>query len=259
MAQFLRDKKVRAITLTEESVRELCNIFWAKAAIPTQTVNDAEEVKVPVFIIRFDNRGYKVFSTDELIAYWKQAAKVERLVLTTESLDSIRTNRSIGSMVELKLDAGDDNACWLVSSSENKDWMDGSFYAVDDCLQKCKNHSGLVRTPWTPLLIQVLGTVLVLAFSLWQAVQLAPRLNVENPALVGFIVLFFFYLPIWQFLHGITGRAIGALAPNIRFFRPARSLHWFGQFLIGVVVTAGIGLAGNGLVSLFGQLIKASP
>ncbi|KQW60307.1 hypothetical protein [Variovorax sp. Root411] len=259
MAHFLRDKKIRSVTVTEDTVRELCDIFWARTGIPTQTVNQTEEVKAPMFVIRFDNRGYKAYTADDVIGYWKQAAKVERLVLTVESMESIKTNRAAGSFLELKLDAGDDNACWLVSSSESKDWMDGSFSAVDDCLKKCNNHSGVVRTPWTPLLIQVVGTLLVLAFSLWQAVKLAPRLNVDNPALVGFIVLFFFYLPIWQFLHNIAGRAIGAMAPNIKFFRPTRSLHWFGQFLIGVAVTAGIGAAGAGLVSLFGALIKASP
>lgn len=260
MAHYLRDKKIRSVTVTEEAVSELCDIFFARLAIPTVGLSaEAEEKKVAIFVVRFDNRGYKLFSKEDVLAYWKQAAKVERLVLAVEALDSIRTNRQIGSFIELKLDATDDNACWLTSSSDNKDWMDGSFYAVEDCLQRCKNHNGLVRTPWTPLLIQVAGMLLVLAFSLWQAVKLAPRLNVENPALVGFIVLFFFYLPIWGFLHGLAGRAINALAPNIRFFRPTRSLHWFGQLLIGVAVTAVIGLAGTGLVSLFGELIKFTP
>jgi hypothetical protein len=54
-------------------------------------------------------------------------------------------------------------------------------------------------------------------------------------------------------------RRISSLAPNIEFQKASRSLHWFWQLIVGLIVTAALGVASTWLVSLAGVLIKLSP
>ncbi|MDR6453901.1 hypothetical protein [Variovorax paradoxus] len=259
MAHYLRDKKIGSLTITEEDVRELCQVFLRRLVVNSVAAgSDQNEIKVSHFVIRFDNRGYKVYTTEDVITYWRQASKIERIIFATESIQSLNSNRANGSFVELKLDLTDEN-CWMVSSSDDRDWMDGSFNAVEEHLAKCKNRHGLVRTPWTPFIVYVVGQGIMLTFSLWLAVKIAPRLAVDNPVIVGFIILFFLYLPIWNFIHGQTIRLIGQAFPPVKFHKQSRSLHWFGQALVGALVIAALGQAGSWFLSLLGQLIKTTP
>jgi hypothetical protein len=196
MAHYLRDKKLRWLSINEGTVDQLCETFLRRRTQFSAIEGEPDETKLATFVIRFDNRGYKLYAKDQVLAYWRGAAKVERLVFSIDSEASLKSSRQNGSHMELRLDPADDNACWLVSSSDNQDWMDGSYWAIEDCLQNCKNHNGWLRAAWVPLATQVIGTLFVLAFCLWQAVKLAPSLKIESPSLVAFIVLFFFYLPV---------------------------------------------------------------
>ncbi|WP_172705490.1 hypothetical protein [Variovorax paradoxus] len=260
MAHYLRDKRIGSLTITEEDVRELCDIFFQRMNVVSATRDkpNEPEIKGAHFVIRFDNRGYKAYSTDDVLTYWRQATKVERLVFATESFESLNSNRLRGTYVELKLDLADEQ-CWLVSSSDSKEWMDGSFTAIDEYLTKCKNKNRLIRTPWTPFAVYVLGQAVILALSLWLAVKIAPRLAVDSPVIIGFIILLFLYLPIWLFLHGQVMRWIALAFPNIKFHKQNRSLHWFGQAMIGALVIFALGQAGSWFLSLLGELIKSTP
>ncbi|WP_218619062.1 hypothetical protein, partial [Pseudomonas aeruginosa] len=209
-------------------------------------------------VVRFDNRGYKAYGTDDVMAYWQQAFKIERTVFSIDSVASLNSNKAVGSYAELKLDVEEGN-CWLTVSSDDREWLDGTFNSIEQYLSSCKNKNSLVRTPWTPLITYVTGQALILVFSLWLAVKISPRLAVDNPVLVGFIILFFLYLPIWQVLHGQLIRYVGLAFPHIKFHKQSRTLHWFGQAIVGAVVLAGLGQAGSWLLSLLGELIRLNP
>lgn len=257
MAHYLRDKRVGTVTITESDVRALCGIFFERQSTNSVAFG-ANEAKYCHFVVRFDNRGYKAYSADDVIAYWTQAKKIERIIFAVESPTSVNSNRAHGTYAELRLDI-EENSCWINVSSEDKAWMDGTFSAIEEYLHKCRNKNYLIRNPWTSPITYVLGQALILLFSLWLAVKIAPRLAVDSPVLIGFIILFFLYLPMWQVLHGQLIRYLGLAFPHTKFHKQARTLHWFGQALIGAAVVAALGQAGSWLLGLVGELIRLNP
>ncbi|WP_304305924.1 hypothetical protein [Pseudacidovorax intermedius] len=257
MAHFLRDQYVKSVTLTEDAIREIHQIFCDKTSKNTGELPG--EAKVISMVIRFDGRGFKLYKIDDLLNYWRTASKIERIVFSVDSLNSLHSNRTNGSYLELKLDHSDDSQSYFVSSSDDKDWAEASFTAVSECLAKYRSNHKFVRTPWTAFLIQLFGIVVVCIVSLWQSVKLAPNLNFENPVFVGFLVLFFFYLAIFGFASQALLKAINSWFPNVEFFRAKRTLHWFPQIFVGAIAIAVVGAIGTALINLASQLIKISP
>ncbi|OGP83931.1 MAG: hypothetical protein A2Z08_07670, partial [Deltaproteobacteria bacterium RBG_16_54_11] len=177
MAQFLRDERIANLTIDREAVAQFAAVFekrW-KALNVEQGDN-----KIMFYVIRFDNKGYRVFSTNELFQYFDQAKEVERIIFTIETETSIRSNRNIGAYLELRFDGRDPNFCYISVTSDDSDWVDASFSAVHEVVSKFKNKNSWARSPWMPLLIQLGGVFLGFVISLWAAVIISPKLNLEN-------------------------------------------------------------------------------
>lgn len=68
-------------------------------------VQDNDHKLTPVYVVRFDSRGYRTFSADEAWGYYKAAHVVERVVLQAESPVGYQTNHTVGEHIEIKLDA----------------------------------------------------------------------------------------------------------------------------------------------------------
>lgn len=62
--------------------------------------------------------------------------------------------------MELTLDEKNPSGCYLMTTSDDRDWVDASFSTVQGILDKCKNKNGLIRTAWTRLVVQIIGVVL---------------------------------------------------------------------------------------------------
>jgi DNA-binding transcriptional MerR regulator len=89
-----------------------------------------------IFTIRFDGKGYRVYTLEDLLLHFQQAKEVERIIFSLETGQSILTNRNTGTVMELRLDQKNPNSCTVLVTSDDRDWVDASFAAIQDILSK---------------------------------------------------------------------------------------------------------------------------
>jgi len=172
MAQFLRDIHLGNIKVTEDVLSQLTEVFANRAQPLFDSANQQQkEEKKPflTFIIRFDGKGYRLFSLEELLRHFKRATVVERIIITIETSESLRSNRLVGEHLEIRFDKLDDKLCYLSVTSDDSDWVDASYSAVLDIVNKHKTKNGWARSGWSTLTIQLLGVIAGFALSLWAA------------------------------------------------------------------------------------------
>ena len=201
MAQYLRDAEVSNLTIDSEAISQLFEEFErCQASMPenVQTQEDGSPSAWIWCIIRFDEKGYRVFNRDQLVSYFEKASKVERVIFALESVASIQSNRQGGSYMECRLECVDSaNLRYVVVSSENEDWVNASFTVVQESLRKCRNRNSLLRNPFVGLLIQLFGVIIGVVVSLWAATGMAPYLTIENAFLISFLIVLIIFSNLW--------------------------------------------------------------
>jgi hypothetical protein len=254
MAHFLRDQQIANLNITGDNLSQICAVFADRAlAINAGVIEDDTSGNKATlsFVIRFDNKGYRVFSITDLLRYFNQAKSVERVIFSVETRESFQTNRQFGTVLELKLDELDRNGCFLTATSDDRDWVDASFSAVQETLLKCKTHNGWARTTWTPFGVQLVGVTLGFIVSLWAASKVAPKLTIENSFIFSFLFVLLIFSNTWTFVSQQVLRLINFSFPNIKFLRRDKErLHWLLQAVIGGAVGAAV-LFILGQVSVF--------
>ena len=242
MAHFLRDTKISSLSATEENLAQLSSTFVERAAmINANVADDAQQVKgaFVTYIIRFDNKGYRVFLIDDLLRHFAEAKTVERVLFTLETGESLRSNRQVGTFMELRLDEREPNTSFLGVSSDDKDWVDASFAAVQDTLAKARNRNGWVRTAWTVFSVQLVGVIFGFLLSLWAAAKIAPLLSIENALIFSFLFVLLVFSNTWAYANQFILRLMNTAFPNIKFLRQGKErLHWLLQAVVGGIVAA---------------------
>jgi hypothetical protein len=243
MAHFLRDEILTNLTIDEEALTQISHVFAARAATMPEELNPPPRHEPPNFfltyIIRFDNKGHRVFSLEDLLNYFRQANYVERILFTLESRIAVQTNRNIGSFIELRFDEKEPNTCILAVSSDAGDWADASFAAIKEVLNKRKNWNRWARSAWTQLLIQISGVFVGFLVSLWAASKIAPSLSIENPFLISFFLVLLIFSNLWVYINQRLHVLVNLVFPNLKFYRPHRDkMHWLLQAIIGGIVVA---------------------
>jgi hypothetical protein len=80
---------------------------------------------------------------------------------------------------------------------------------------------------------------------LWVARFLAPTLSFESPFIISFLVALLIFSNTWTHILRFIVWGLGKTFPNIMFLRPEdERLHWVGQALVGLVLTAAVGKVG---------------
>lgn len=153
------------------------------------------------YIIRFDNKGYRVFSLEELLDYFRQADYVERILVTLESRASLQSSRNSGSLMELRLDYLEPKTCFLTVTSDARDWVDSSFSAAKEILGRHENWNGWARSAWTHLVIQILGVFVGFLISLWAASKISPNLSIDNAFLISFFLVLLIFSSLWTYIN----------------------------------------------------------
>lgn len=237
MAIYLRDQHIENVSIDAEALTQISDVFMERFNQVLLILPEGSPQAPAAFItyvIRFDNKGYRVFSLVDLMQYFNLANEVERVIFTVESRESMSSNRNVGAYLELCLNAKEPTRCVLAASSDHKDWTEASFAAVHAVLAKCKTKNGIARNPWTSLLIQILGVILCFIVSLWLASEVASNVNVENSFIISFLFILLVFSNIWGYLNQIILSQITKLFPNIEFIRPAKArLHWLLQVFVG--------------------------
>ncbi len=243
MAQYLRDAEVSNLTINSEALSHLFDEFERRqASMPenAQTQEDGSSSAWLWCIIRFDEKGYRVFDKDRLLDCFEKASKVERVIFTLESVASIQSNRRNGSYMECRLESGDSaNPRYIVVSSENEDWVNASFTAVQESLTRFRDRSSLFRNPFVDLLIQLLGLIIGIVVSLWAATLMAPYLTIENAFLISFLIVLILFSNLWAPITFRLRQFVYLTFPVIKFYRSRKdTLLWLRQAIVGGVVAA---------------------
>jgi hypothetical protein len=176
MASYLRDQNVQNISIDADALSQISKVFAERFAQLQAELKGTESKGEAFFtyIIRFDNKGYRVFSLDELLRYFNQAHQVERIIVTVTSGEAIASNRNVGAYFELCLDTKDSARCVLIASSDNKDWAEASFAAIHEVLAKYRTRNSLARSPWASLGVQIFGVAIGFIICLWLSFKTAP-------------------------------------------------------------------------------------
>ena len=263
MAQFLRDAHLTNVKVTEDTLIQLTEIFANRAKplldAATQQQNDDKKPFL-TFVIRFDGKGYRLFSLDELIRHFKRANEVERIVITIETPESLRSNRLVGEHLDIRLDKVEGNNCYISVTADDADWVDASYSAVTEIISKHKTKNGWARSSWSTLIIQMLGVIAGFALSLWAASRISPSLSIEN----AFVITFFFALLIfsnaWGYINTIVLSRVHRIFPNIQFYRPDKDrINWLLQALIGGIATAFMLYIFSLLFTFIGEFLSEIP
>lgn len=239
MAHYLRDQHVHDLSINEQALSQISNLFTERYQHLIDELTAQGKTAFFTYIIRFDNKGYRVFTLNELIRYFNQAENVERVIFTIESDAAIQSNRAIGAYLELCLDGQDPNRCTLVASSDLKDWAEISFSSVHEVLERHQTKYWIARNRWMVLLVQLIGVAINFVISLWFAFKVSPNLKIENSFIIAFLFILLLFGNIWGFLNQALLGFITKLFPNIEFIRPRKAqLHWLLQTIVGSATVA---------------------
>lgn len=266
MAKFLRDIKISNITVTEQLLVSINDFLEDRCLSGNKNIEQcdlppeqkSDQRLALSYIVRFDNRGYKLFDPDEAMRYYQQASVVERVIISLNSLLSERTNRQYGAFVEVRLDASDHNACYIQVSADEGDTADAIYNGLQEILIKHKNKNGWVRNVWTQLLVQIFGVAAGFILSLISAIEASPYLKVENAFVITFIFAFLIFSNTWGFLNQQILRLLNYAFPNIRFVRQGKNaIHWLIQGLLGGLLVSAFLYAFGNIMSWVGSVIGA--
>ncbi len=237
MARFLRDIRVSNIQITESTIKQISENFTTRAKALRNIYANEKQVNLEMFltfILRFDDKGHRFFSLDELLIEFQRAKVIERLIITVETGESLATNRGVGEHLELRLDKHDPNNCYLSVSSDNSDWVDASFSSTQEILLKCKTRNGIARSVLSTLSIQLLGVIVGFGLSIWVAERVSQNLNIQNSFVISFLFSLLIFSNAWFYINGVVLRYINGIFPNIEFQRDGKDrFDWFMQAIIG--------------------------
>ena len=241
MAFFLRDKQVLNVEVDEVRLRQFIQLFQGFHATVTagMTPEQAAAEWFLSYIIRFDEKGYRVFTQTEVVDLFNQAHTVERVVVTLDSRESLSSNRQTGTWAELKVDAFSPGNSWLQVTSDHRGNVDAAFCAVEEALESSKTWFRFVRTGPARFAIQLVAIIITFAASLWGASVIASSLTVQNAFPLAFLFVFVLLSNAWTFVHPWALRRLDRLFPNIYFKRANREpWTWLWQALVASVVFA---------------------
>lgn len=221
MPSFLRDVLVRNVVLNDDAVKELHAIFLERITTHNQATQDDNHKLSSIYVIRFDGRGYRTFSANEAWSFYNSADSVERLVLQAESPIGIQTNHMFGGQIEIRLDADHKGSSHIIVGGESRDWVEATYSALEAQLIRRRDlATALIRTPWTILVLQLLGVLVGILLALWLATLSAPFVKgVEYPRAVSFAFWFLVYSNLWTYLQQQALNVIDAIFPNVRLNR----------------------------------------
>lgn len=241
VSYYYRSKKVSGVSINEDNLVSLCSVIVERSIKMNEEAKKEQREMDTIysFFILFDDKGYKLYSVDELVKCFRQANKIEQITFAIETTQSQQSNRLHGSWMELRIDERNANNCTLISASENKDWADSLWLSIHDVLGKCKNKFRFFRTSWTMLSIQLFGVVFGFLLSLWTASKLAPKLSIDGAFALSFICIFILFSNLWSFAIPVIIRLVDFLFPNVKFVINGKNyFHWSVQAIIGAIASA---------------------
>lgn len=249
MARYLRDEQLSNYTISANALSQLVDVLFARFVhMPEYVPNQQPLNVVLIMTIRFDKKGYRVFSKEDLLRYFNEASSIERVVFELQSSEAIRSNKANGSFLEVRLDGNEQQPSHVISCSDDENWMNASFVAVGEVLQKHKNRNWLARNPIVELIVQLTGLFVGFLISVWGASLISPNLLIENSFLISFLLVLLVSSSFWGFINLRIKSVLVGVFPHITFYRPKKEAwHRLIQVIVeGIVVATTIFLLSQG-------------
>lgn len=247
MGQYLRDKEISHVAIDKIVLSRLFDVFAAQGLSmpeynPPQNAGDVNanpRVKLS-FLIRFDEKGYRVSSKSQLLQLFEDAADVERVIFELISDDAAQSNRIAGSYADLRLDSNEAAVCFLTVSSDDEGWMRACFAAIEDVLRSCNSRtSHWARHPIVDLALQLTAVFVGFIASLWGASRISPNLTIENAFLISFLLVLLVFSNLWVPIADKARQLLRSTFPRVRFDRPAQDkLAWLYRSVVAGLVLA---------------------
>jgi hypothetical protein len=255
---FLRDQMLLNVRVRESDIRALTaaleTAVASAPAVPDQT-------PWLHYLIRFDEQGNRAFTLDDLLGFFSGATAVERLILTLETPEAVKTQRNLGTYIEISLDRDDPSRCYMRVSSDAQGWVNSHFSTIAAIFSKLKTKHGLVRAQPFVAAIQTSSMVVGYTLSLLAAQAIAPNLTIDNAVIFAFIFVLLVYSHFWGLLSPALSRYMNKGFPIVRFDNGKRRIaDWLVQGFVTSAIWAAVGwfaleIGGNLLPRLTG-LIK---
>ncbi|MCF9448072.1 hypothetical protein [Vibrio parahaemolyticus] len=262
MGTFLRDQHIKNVSVNEELMQQIDDFLSDRGRSTNEVLEEKGAVEDDClllnYVIRFDNRGYKLSNFSDVKKYYSQASKVERIVYTLDSNRAVFSNKQQGTSIELRLDSNDPNNTYLQISSDDGDLVDSVFCGLLEIIKKYQNHNGKIRNAWTQLLIQILGVGLGFVASLLITLKVYPFVKIENAFVITFLFTFLIFSNAWGYINQQLLNLVNRLFPNIRFIRAGRyRWTWVWQSLVGGLIVAFALLIINGILDWVINILRA--
>lgn len=240
MGQFLRDEKLQNLRLSEDRLRK---IYGDLKEITDQYNKSAGKTELIQFhIIRFDNKGFRLIDFDDVMKYYNDAHRVERIIFYVYSDTAWKSSNVSRKAIELNLDTLQPDKCGLIVQDDDQNWVDATFWKLKERLDRYHNKNYLIRNRWAGAIVQFIGVFVGIVFSLWLGNKLASILTIQNPFAFGFIIAFLIFSNIWTYLYREIGNLLYRIFPNITF---TEKVSWIGAlqgltytFLVSVFIIA---------------------
>jgi len=216
MGNYRKDFNLTKKTLSEESLNQF-NFIITQAESALNKKNAAGYCFI-TYIIRYDNKGYRLFDFSDVLRHYKLADRIEKISLNLYVSPDMPSNMSGEEMIEIFFANGEENS-YIVVEGDNQDWVNATYVLVDDVLRQCKSRFSWVKGAWVPLMVQMLGVLSIFTFSLVFSYLITPLLNIENPFFISFIFGFLLLSNIWGYVNPIIMQFMKRSFPNIYFQR----------------------------------------
>ena len=239
MAHFLRDVQLSDIKITEGVILELADAFTDRSRALIHSAHENKDKDAIIFFtLRFDGKGYRLFSLDQLLSHFRNAKDIERVIITMETGESISSDRRVGEHLEIRFDKLEEN-CWLSVTSDDSSWVDASFALIQEVINKHRTKTGWMRSGVISLIIQLLGVIAGFTLSLWAALKISPYLSIQYPFVITFIFAFLLFSNIWGYINTAILARVHLIFPSIQFYRPYKDrLIWFKQASIFFIISS---------------------
>jgi len=220
LSQFLRDEYLKNLTLSEEALKEIDEELHSLQKKENQKIdNDGKHDNYLSLtcIIRFDNKGFRLYQIDDVLKYFRSAKDVERIIFNLYSVNYLISNSRSGKSILIYFDGKDASKCQITVDDDDKDWVDSNFLKLREIISRYSNNNHRIRNAWTTFTIQIIGVIIGFLFSIWTAIKFSPSLPLKYADGFTFIIAFILFSNIWTYIYAFILRAIDFLWPNISF------------------------------------------
>lgn len=220
MSDYRRDKSLIKRTITEESLKSIDMIL---EEVEKRLLKDKAQGYCHLsFVIRYDDKGYRLFSFSELLLHFNQAEKIEKINFRLDVASSLPPGMSTQEVIDIFISSAQGQNSYFAVEGSDSHWVNSTFTMLDDALKDSKSRFSWVRGAWVPLLIQIIGIVIMFVLSLIASKYASPFVNVDNPIVLTFLFFLLIFFNVWTYLNSTILNLVYSVFPNIYFKRNGR-------------------------------------